>query len=853
MATTYIVKKGDTLSEIAQAKASEIKDANGNTISDLWKRTDYLQTINGIKNRNLIYIGQKLILTSKTGTAKKNTSNKAIITDFGVQTGTGNTLFAAWRWDKSNTENYEVRWTYDTGDGVWFVGSSSTTTDKQSTYSIPNNAKKVRFKVKPVSKTKTVNNKEVKYWTAEWSSTLTHYTKDNPLDVPEAPGIDINNLRVTLSIEKPDEQLDKDAKYVRFRLIRQDTGTVYTKSDIKISNWNKKISQTFDVTAGYSYYGECRVSKSSTDYSAWSAGSSVVSTIPAAPKSITKLYGYSDTQIYIEWSRVVTAESYEVQYTTKKDYFDTASSEVHSVTSPQSSGQTKMILSVDTGDEYFFRVRAVNDAGNSSWTPIKSCTIGKKPAAPTTWSSTSTAMVGEPVNLYWMHNSIDGSTKQWSELEITVNDKTLSYTIDHREDEEDEQNNPGTFAFDTSSYTEGIKMEWKVKTAGVFVDAYGNRVYSDWSVTRKVDIWAPPTLAISMTDSTDSVVDTLTTFPFYISGDAGPITQKPICYHVNITANEGYETVDDVGNKQVVSVGDSVYSKLFDTNNQLIIELSAHNINLENNISYTVTVEVTMNSGLSAQASLEFTVAWEDKEYTPNAEIFIDYDNLSASIRPFCEDENGELLDDIILSVYRREFDGTFTEIGSDISNSSYTFITDPHPALDYARYRIVAKTESTGAVSYYDLPGYPVGEKAVIIQWDEEWRSFDVTSDDTAAEEQEQPTWTGSLLKLPYNVDVSDSYSPDVAHVKYIGRRHPVSYYGTQIGSTSSWSVEIDKQDTETLYALRRLAIWMGNVYVREPSGSGYWANINVSFSQTHCELTIPISIDVTRVEGGI
>jgi hypothetical protein len=356
-----------------------------------------------------------------------------------------------------------------------------------------------------------------------------------------------------------------------------------------------------------------------------------------------------------------------------------------------------------------------------------------------------------------------------------------------------------------------------------------------------------------MTDSTDSVVDTLTTFPFYISGDAGPITQKPICYHVNITANEGYETVDDVGNKQVVSVGDSVYSKLFDTNNQLLIELSAHNINLENNISYTVTVEVTMNSGLSAQASLEFTVAWEDKEYTPNAEIFIDYDNLSASIRPFCEDENGELLDDIILSVYRREFDGTFTEIGSDISNSSYTFITDPHPALDYARYRIVAKTESTGAVSYYDLPGYPVGEKAVIIQWDEDWRSFDVTSDDTAAEEQEQPTWTGSLLKLPYNVDVSDSYSPDVAHVKYIGRRHPVSYYGTQIGSTSSWSVEIDKQDTETLYALRRLAIWMDNVYVREPSGSGYWANINVSFSQTHCELTIPVSIDVTRVEGGI
>ena len=63
---------------------------------------------------------------------------------------------------------------------------------------------------------------------------------------------------------------------------------------------------------------------------------------------------------------------------------------------------------------------------------------------------------------------------------------------------------------------------------------------------------------------------------------------------------------------------------------------------------------------------------------------------------------------------------------------------------------------------------------------------------------------------------------------------------------------MEIPKEDKKTLYALRRLSIWTGDVYVREPSGSGYWANISVSFSQTHNELTIPITITVTRVEGG-
>ena len=182
------------------------------------------------------------------------------------------------------------------------------------------------------------------------------------------------------------------------------------------------------------------------------------------------------------------------------------------------------------------------------------------------------------------------------------------------------------------------------------------------------------------------------------------------------------------------------------------------------------------------------------------------------------------------------------------ISNTSHTFITDPHPSLDYARYRIVAITDATGAVSYYDMPGYPVEEKAIVIQWDEVWSSFDVISGDAFS----QPNWAGSLLRLPYNVDVSDQTSPDTSLVKYIGRSNPVSYYGTQIGLTSVWDTVIPKSDVETLYAIRRLASWMGDVYVREPSGSGYWANVNVSFDRKHGDTTIPVTIKLTRVEGG-
>jgi hypothetical protein len=256
-----------------------------------------------------------------------------------------------------------------------------------------------------------------------------------------------------------------------------------------------------------------------------------------------------------------------------------------------------------------------------------------------------------------------------------------------------------------------------------------------------------------------------------------------------------------------------------------------------------------MNSGLTTESSCDFTVSWADIYYEPNAEIGVDYDTLSAYIKPYCNDQYGMPIDDILLSVYRREFDGSFTELATGIPNGSNTFVTDPHPSLDYARYRVVAITNSTGAVSYCDIPGYPVGEKCIVLQWSEEWTNFDTTNSD----EMEKPTWSGSLLKLPYNIDITNNHKPDVALASYIGREHPVSYYGTQLGETATWNVVIDKDDKETLYALRRLAKWMDNVYVREPSGSGYYANVVVSFSQKHKEVTIPVTLDITRVEGGV
>ena len=44
-----------------------------------------------------------------------------------------------------------------------------------------------------------------------------------------------------------------------------------------------------------------------------------------------------------------------------------------------------------------------------------------------------------------------------------------------------------------------------------------------------------------------------------------------------------------------------------------------------------------------------------------------------------------------------------------------------------------------------------------------------------------------------------------------------------------------------------------MGDVYIREPSGSGYWANMTIKFEQTHNDPVISVTMNIKRVEGGI
>lgn len=859
--TTYIVKEGDNLWNIVLAHG--LVNPEETTL----EAADRIAKLNNIPNRDLIYPGQKLVLEGDVDPVDINTSYDIKIRTFALQSyssNSKNTLFAIWDWDKKYTDKYAVEWTYYLSGTKFYGDVKSITVDenspdaaKYSTYAIPDGATSVSFRVKAISKKRNINNAETSYWNCNWSQTKTYYVSDLPPLAPTSvPNVSIpkGTLQLTATYSNLDVDGLNDPTHIRFAIWVDNTRCIHTY-DVTIANGY--ASYVYTVEPGHVYTVRCRsvkVKGSDTLLSAdWTNFSSEAKTIPAVPSGFTICKANRSTldgslSVYLKWDAVNTAETYSIQYATDKNHFDISDrpTDISGIKEIQ-----REIFNLTEGYEYFFRLSAVNEAGESDWSSISSVIIGRKPSAPTTWSSTTTAIVDEPLNLYWVHNSEDGSNQTAYNIQIfadgieVINDdqKTI-FNVD-------DDNTAHVYSIVTNSglWREGAILEWRVRTAGI------SEEYGDWSVLRRVDIYAKPTLELTLKDSTGMLYQNIqsgiliSSFPFYITAIAGPTTQAPLGYRLSITSDSTYETIDSVGNTKTVNSGDVVFQKYIDASTLTDFELSASNLILENGCKYTINCSVTMNSGLIANASMGFEIEWEWKPYTPNAEITIDESTYSAYVRPHCENEYGVPLDNVVLSVYRREFDGTLTEIAKNVRNDYSTFIVDPHPALDYARYRVVATSENTGIVGFYDIPSYPVGGKSIIIQWSEQWRGFYTETEDIVAD----PVWSGMILKLPYNIDVSDKYGMDVSMIEYIGRKHPVSYYGTQLGESATWNVTIEKSDTDTLYALRRLAIWTDNVYVREPSGSGYWANVKVSFSQKHCDVTIPVTIDVMRVEGGV
>ena len=859
------VVRGDCLWNIARS-----------VYSNAYRWTE-IADANGISRRTaLIYPNQLLTLPGITGgaaaaapapTPSPPPVQKPRIDWFALVAGSDREMLAIWSF---NASKFWIKWEQWDGNGhLILLSEQKGVESKQSMYSGQDTDgwNVIRFSVLPV------DNDGNQIANTDWTYIEYDY-RNNPPGLPSDPDFQIDNNNVmTVTFNNIDEKINADSIEIA---VYQDNTLKYSTSKVSINKETNFAKYVATVDPGHYYKIRCRAVRG-TIYGGWTNFSSNEQSCPVAPSEISTLrvqsisdQGNKTYNVFIEWPEEKTAKTYEVQWTTNVEYFD-KSSNVSSQTTEEGKGPRLLLTDIEAGHEYFFRVRSINDKGNSlNWTPIKSLLLGSKPSAPTTWSNVSSAILGEDLNLYWTHNATDGSLERYARLYFKIIDSAHPekepqeiYKTIKNEKPEDEQSSNSVYTINTSDeewsslLEDGFTLKWKVQTTGI------SNEYSDFSIEREINIYSKPEVVLDIINKDEVSQEEINRFPFYLSVLAKPATQTPISYYIEIIANEGYNIADNIGEIKTVNPGDKVYQKYYDPMNQtnpwrFLLELTPFSVDLQNDINYTVNVTVSMNSGLNAMTSKSFDVIFDDLGYTPSGNVIIDKNTLTANIHPYCMEnyeEDGEtkqkFSENCKLSVYRREYDGSFTEIATEIDNDENTYVMDPHPALDYARYRIVAKTNDTGLVTYSDIEAVPVNEPSIVIQWSEKWTNFDYDSDDE--DSKLEVPWAGSMVKLPYNVDTTESKSVEVSLVEYAGRKHPVSYYGTQLGEKSTMNTVIPADDKELLYALRRLSRWTGDVYIREPSGTGYWANVTVSISKTHREVTIPISLTVTRVEGGI
>ena len=771
----------------------------------------------------------------------------------GQQGNTGTTVYAQWTAltaaVQKNVEEISLTWYYKVensqGKDVWLKGSTDTTgkgTSRSSTYSAPSEASAVKVSVVPV-----LTKEGKKKATASAASASRSFAHNAP-EKPNTPTFTLNGYSLKLEIRSSDQYAKRAVFYVY-----RDNKTKPYKTSSKIKLTTLGIAR-FNVTlsANHRYFVRVRLYNGSV-----ASEYSDVADI-AAIKIPTKVTGLkvtpmSQTQIRLTWTAVsghAPTNGYEIEYATEKKYLGTSNATTTTV-----SNNTEYI-NVEVGHKYYFRVRAKNATGlTGAWSDVVVAAAAIKPNPPTTWTLASTALIDSSVVLYWVHNSADGSQPTVSQIEWSKNGEsaqTINVTHSLGPDDTDFTFNR-TLNISSETFGDGDILTWRVRTKGI--DTAG---WSDWSALREIKVYAPASLSLGV----DSEV---TAYPIDVEITATPETQSIVSLYLAIKARDAYDSADYMGEYQYIAAGQVVFSRNYtDIENLSTISLTPSDVNLQNNQTYDVEAIIATSAGLTATDETEFTLTVEEPEYYLDMGITVDYDSLSAALVPACYSELNEdpesddiydpeyLVEGIVLNIYRINYDGSFTLIEGDLENDGITVVSDPHPALDNGKYRLVAVDSTTGMMFFEDIISEDLDVKGAVLQWDAKYASYlvrDIVNeiDDPAIGDMVG----GTTLKLPFNVKKNESSDMDVALVDYIGREHPVSYYGTQKGQKITLSTDVPKDYMDTLDMIRRLQVWPGDVYVRTQDGLGFWAQVEVSFDRDYDSLIMPVSIDATRVDS--
>ena len=552
--------------------------------------------------------------------------------------------------------------------------------------------------------------------------------------------------------------------------------------------------------------------------------------IPVAPGNVSANPTDISGTIRVTWNwSWSSANVAEISWSDHADAWEsTDEPETYQVNSMHASAWN--ISGLEAGIVWYIRVRLGDKNGDTvTWGPYSDAEpvdLSSAPIAPVLDLSAGAISEAGDVTVTWTYSTGDGTGQASATLAVvTESGGVLTYTPI----EEVQTAQSITINAAEKGWTTGTSYALAVR-----VTSESNH-FSEWSDPVTVYVVEPLLAEITQTSLVYETV-----FDDGVARDIYSLKSMPMTVTVTGAGNAGNTTVaiERRADYQIDRPDESLLSGYEGETVVLIppqvgeaqITINRDDLigRLDDEALYRLVCTVSDSFGQSSTVSRDFEVHWTNQALMPEAQVVADDEQLITKITPTAP--SGAATGDTV-DIYRLSIDKPVLIYEGAQFGTTYV---DPYPTLGWhGGHRIVYKTldgdyiTTDGHLAWLDV-SEPVDSDYNIIDFG-----------------------TGRVM-LRYNIDLGSSWSKDFKETQYLGGSVQGDWNPAVSRSATMAAAVIDADDTETIEAMRRLAVHPGICHIRTKDGSSYAADVQVSEDrkQATAHKVITFSLKVTRVD---
>lgn len=619
------------------------------------------------------------------------------------------------------------------------------------------------------------------------------------------------------------------------------------------------------------------------------------SDIAAVAPEVTVTEGPRDETVRVSWTWAwEDATQAELSWSEYPEAWE-STEEPKDYTVVDSMATSWVVAGLETGKRYYFRVRLINASTDDEvvgpWSDIKSYNMTGAPDRPVLTLSKSVINEGGSVIARWAYSSTDGIAQSYAEVcLVTYNGSTPVYgdVIAHADSG---QNVEVTYDWETgqtyyvavrTTSEAGVQSAWSepvslhvavpctirltgssiskgsenitttVRTDTTIYHADGTMEggSSQQSRTRELTngfdteaysyYTAGDTVVLSTAmDGTDKVMTKVTTavnscpvptlklMPITATitgaGDNGTTVLSVVRgedYHIDRPDERDFDGFEGESIATVTIAGEGT------------LTITADDLvgSLDDGCLYYMIGKVYDTFGQSATFRYPFTVGWAAKAEAPGATVVIDKYMRIAKITPTVPSQWAQA--NCTCDIYRITADKP--ELVYKGATFGETYV-DPYPGFgEMCGHRIVCISPDGSYVSADGLA----------------WYDADSEDGDILEEKKMVIDVDGRQIVLPYNIELTNSWSKDFERTSYLGGSVQGDWNPAVTRDLSARTVLLRGRDLDEQLAMRDLAGYAGAAHIRTPDGSSFACDIQVRETMTYQNKRVSYQLAIQAVD---